>query len=102
MQRGRPILEPVRLFLAAAMAVMLAVVTTTDLVACFDGCTDEAQHETPSTTTSSVCGLCHGWNGPLTINVGAPVALPVVSSAAITLPELPAQFAPLDHPPRLA
>ena len=102
MQRGRPILEPVRLFLAAAMAALLAIVTTTDLVACFDGCTDEAQHETPSTTTPSVCGLCHGWNGPLTINVGAPVALPVVSSATITLRELPAHFAPLDHPPRLA
>lgn len=84
------------------MAAMLAVVTTTDRVACSDGCTDEAQHESPSTTTPSVCGLCHGWNGPLTISVGAPAPLPVVTLAAVASRELPAHFTPLDHPPKLA
>jgi hypothetical protein len=83
------------------MAVLLAVVTTTDRVACFDGCTDEAQHEAPS-TTPSVCGLCHGWSGPLAIDVSAPASLPVVAVAPPASPELPAHFAPIDHPPRLA
>lgn len=84
------------------MAVILAVVTTTDRVACFDGCTDEAQHEGPSTTTPSVCGLCQGWNGPLTIDVGAPVPLPVVTLVTVASRELPAHFVPLDRPPKLA
>jgi hypothetical protein len=93
--------QPVRLVLAAVLAAMLAVVTTTDRVACFDGCTDEAQHESPSTTTTSVCGLCHGWSGALTIGVGAPVALPVVTLTPTASRELPAHIAPLDHPPKL-
>lgn len=84
------------------MAAMLAVVTTTDRVACFDGCTDEAQHEGPSTTTPSVCGLCHGWSGPLAISVGAPLSLPIVTLTAVASRELPAHLVPLDHPPKLA
>jgi hypothetical protein len=94
--------QPVRLVLAAVLAAMLAVVTTTDRVACFDGCTDEAQHESPSTATTSVCGLCHGWSGPLAIRVGTPVALPVVTLPPTASRELAAHLAPLDHPPKLA
>jgi hypothetical protein len=93
---------PVRFVLPAVMAAMLAVVTTTDRIACFDGCTDEAQHEGRSTTTISVCGLCHGWSGPLALDVGAPVALPVVSPAAVASRELPAHLTPPDHPPKPA
>ncbi len=90
----------VRLFLAALMAAMLAVVTTTDRVACFDGCTDEAQHDGKSPTTPSVCGLCHGWNGPLIIAVGAPAPMPVATRATVASRELPAHLAPLDRPPK--
>ncbi len=82
------------------MAAMLAVVTTVDRVACVDGCTDETQHEGPSTTTPSVCGLCQGWNGPLAVNVGAPVPLPVPAPASVASRELPAHSAPLEHPPK--
>jgi hypothetical protein len=84
------------------MAAMLAVITTTDRVACFDGCTDETQHGGPSTTTTSVCGLCHGWNGPLAINIGAPAPLPVATRAIVSSRELPAHLVPLDRPPKLA
>lgn len=84
------------------MATMLAVVTTVDRVACFDGCTDEAQHEGPSTTTPSVCGLCQGWNGPLAINVGAPVPLSAPTLVPVALRELSAHSVPLEHPPKTA
>jgi hypothetical protein len=84
------------------MAAMLAVVTTSDRVACLDGCTDDTQHEGPSTTTPSVCGLCHGWPGPVRVDLVAPVALPVVTLTPVTSRELPAHLASLDHPPQLA
>jgi hypothetical protein len=92
----------VRFVLAAVMAVLLGVVTTTDRVACLDGCTDDTQHSSPSTATPSVCGLCHGWSGPFAIDVGAPAARPALMLPAITPQELPAHLAPLDHPPELA
>lgn len=91
-----------RELLAALMTAALLVVTTTDRVACADGCTDEVQHQGPATPTPSVCGLCHGWNGPLIISVNAPVSLPVVSFTALSSRELPAHVTPLDHPPKLA
>lgn len=91
----------VRFVLAMLMAAMLAVVTTSDRVACLDGCSDKAPHE-GSSTTPSVCGLCHGWRGPLPINLGSPVALPVVTMTPVTSRELPAHLASLDHPPKLA
>ena len=91
-----------RELLAALMTAALLVVTTTDRVACADGCTDEVQHQGPATPTPSVCGLCHGWNGPLIISVNAPVSLAIVSGTALSSPELPAHVTPLDHPPKLA
>jgi cytochrome c553 len=92
----------VRFFLAAVMAAMLAIATTTDRVVCIDGCTDDAQHDSPSTATPSVCGLCHGWNGPLTITVGRPAPLPVEARAIVASRELPAHLSTVDHPPKLA
>lgn len=83
------------------MAAMLAVVTTSDRVACLDGCTDETRHEGPS-TTPSVCGLCHGWRGPVSVALVAPAALPVVTLTAVASRELPAHLASLDHPPKPA
>jgi len=91
----------VKFVFAVVMTAMLVVVTTADRIACFDGCTDEAQHEGPATTTPSVCGLCHGWTGPVAISIGAPAPLPSVAPAAATSPELPAHAAPPDHPPKL-
>jgi hypothetical protein len=89
----------VRLFLTALMAVTLAIVTTTDRVACFDGCTDEAQHESP--TTPSVCGLCHGWSNPDTAALGAPLPMPVAGVVIVASSEHPAHLARIDHPPRI-
>ncbi len=91
-----------RALLAALMTAALLVVTTTDRVACSDGCTDEVQHQGPATPTPSVCGLCHGWNGPLIVSVHVPVSLPFVTFTARSSRELPAHVTPLDHPPKLA
>jgi hypothetical protein len=92
----------VRLLLAALMAAMLAVVTTADRFACFDGCTDEAQHESQTSTAPSVCTLCHGWGGPLAVDIAAPTPLAVVRIAPVVFRELPAHVGPIEHPPRLA
>lgn len=91
---------PVHLLVAALMTVTLAVMTTTDRVACFDGCTDEAQHESP--TTPSVCGLCHGWSNPAPAALGAPLAMPVAGAVIVESSEQPAHLARIDHPPRIA
>jgi len=91
----------VRIVLATLMAVMLAVMTTTDRVACVDGCTDDDQHASTSPTTSA-CGLCHGWNGPASTAVVAPVAQ-AVSRAPAPDCYAPSAYPPaIDHPPRVA
>lgn len=91
---------------AAVMAATLAVVTTIDRVACVDGCTDQAPRQEPSTpsptTSPSVCGLCHGWNGPSIIDTGAPAPRLVATTAAVVSNETPAHDPPPDHPPKLA
>jgi hypothetical protein len=81
------------------MAATLGVATIVDMVACPDGCTDDAQHES---TTASVCGLCHGWSGSDPAIVTAPASRPVPSPATTDCHEQCPDLAPIEHPPRIA
>jgi hypothetical protein len=100
-QQAPYILAGVCRVLAVLIAMMLAVATTADRVACPDGCKDEAQHET-STTTPWACGLCHGWTGSGPAAVGAPVAHTTRRPVATAVFERSPHLTPIDHPPRFA
>lgn len=89
-----------RLVVAVLAAVVLLTVTTADLVACPDGCTDEAaEHNTAET---SACAICHGWHDGVAIISPQPIAIAVVREST-PVPPLPSPTPrALDHPPRLA
>lgn len=82
------------------MAALVIVATTADRLDCQDGCTDQAQRGS-ATTSTSVCGLCHGWSAAVATVPVAPPSQPVPSLAADIAHEQAPHLKPIDRPPRL-
>ena len=87
------ILRLVRTVLAALIACLFVVVTTADLFACPDGCTDEASSQTASQNATSPCAICHGWSHAPVVTASRPtlglVAHPPRLVGNLTDPALP-------------
>lgn len=91
----------VRALLAAVIAALLIVATTADRLDCQDGCTEQTQRGS-ATTTSSACGLCHGWSAAVATVAAPPQSQPTLWLAADSAHEQAPHLDPVDRPPRIA
>jgi hypothetical protein len=84
--------------LAALLALLLVVVTTSDRLVCPDGCVDES----PVQATAAPCALCQGWSPSVAVLTPRPLPTVIALEASRAMRPLAPTRPALERPPKSA
>jgi len=97
-----PYTAVMRGLLAALLALLLVVVTTSDRLMCPDGCVDESPVQATVPNAAAPCALCQGWNPSVAVLTPRPAAVVIVHEASRAMRPLAPTRPALERPPKSA